>query len=117
MPSKPPAAPPRHLRPLFRRFLLSVHPDLFSGAPLISKQNDESLQIVLPFFNSLFPSSHSTSHSFDELPSQSRTVVFHVKHTSAIQDSNTGDGRGTSVVRFTLGGQTPDAKASSLSAL
>jgi hypothetical protein len=123
MPPKPPA--PANLRPLFRRFLLSVHPDLFTMSPAISKQNEESLQIVLPFFNSLFadPSSNSTPAEFKS-PSAAPIVVFHVKLAAAVADAEpkATDGAAaaidkTSTVRLTLQGHSYSAKLSSVTKL
>jgi hypothetical protein len=129
MPPKAPPPSPRHLRPLFRKFLLLVHPDLFSDSPVISKQNEESLQIVLPFFNSLFspPSAPSAPPDF-QARSAGQVVTFHVKQSSndasddssgSKHDGNSGVNVGlkTSAVRFTLHGHTAEAKMSSVTKL
>ncbi len=118
----PKPAPAAHLRPLFRRFLLSVHPDLFSDAPVACKQNEESLQIVLPFFNSIFSALDTkTSPHEHKGSSTSPVVVFHVKRApeGAGQGGGAdgGGGGGTSAVRFTLHGHTISAKISSVTKL
>lgn len=116
MPHQPPPAAPGHLRPLFRRFLLMVHPDLFSDSPVISKQNEESLQIVLPFFNSIFSS--DSSHTPDARGrSAGHTVLFHVKHSPNTSGSEGASQTGTSTVRYTLFGSSLEAKISSVTKL
>ena len=116
MPPKPPS-PPAHLRPLFRRFLLSVHPDLFTTSPTISKQNEESLQIVLPFFNSLFsPSSTPASPSDFKNPNAAPVVVFHVKRADDAEKDGADSVR-TAAVRLALHGHSTDAKISSVTKL
>ncbi len=123
MPPKPPATP-GHLRPLFRRFLLSVHPDLFSTSPAISKQNEESLAIVLPFFNSLFtdPSSPSPLTDFKN-PNAAPIVVFHVKRAKPgdgvtdVAEKGASAAADTAAVRLTLHGHSYAAKVSSVTKL
>ncbi len=116
MPHKPPPTTPSHLRPLFRRFLLMVHPDLFSDSPVISKQNEESLQIVLPFFNSIFESSQA--HPSDAKGrGAGQSVMFHVKHSSQNSSSESASASGTSTVRYTLFGSNLEAKISSVTKL
>ena len=115
MPPKPPS-PPAHLRPLFRRFLLSVHPDLFTTSPTISKQNEESLQIVLPFFNSLFSPSATPAASPSDFknPNAAPVVVFHVKR---VDNDDGAEGGRTAAVRLALHGHSTDAKISSVTKL
>ena len=116
----PKPAPVAQLRPLFRRFLLSVHPDLFSDAPAACKQNEESLQIVLPFFNSIFSAQDAKASSYERKgPTTSPVVEFHVKRApeGAGQGSGANDGGSTSAVRFTLHGHTINAKISSVTKL
>jgi hypothetical protein len=118
MPPKVPPSTPRQLRPLFRKFLLSVHPDLFSDSPVISKQNEESLQIVLPFFNSIFSPANQSPPPDYKSKSAGHVVTFHVKRSST-KDSENGSSAGvqTSAVRFTLHGHSMEAKILSVSKL
>ncbi len=127
MPPKLPSAP-GHLRPLFRRFLLSVHPDLFAASPEISKQNEASLQIVLPFFNSLFAATASNPNSSDfKNPNAAPVVIFHVKVSAKIdkgfdtagEEKRNSDASSmqTAAVRLTLHGHSHDAKVSSVTKL
>ena len=83
------------------------------------KQNEESLQIVLPFFNSIFSSQDAKVSSYEPKGSiASPVVVFHVKRFP--QDAGKGgdvDGVGTSAVRFILHGHNINAKISSVTKL
>ena len=119
MPLKVPTSTPRQLRPLFRKFLLSVHPDLFSDSPVISKQNEESLQIVLPFFNSIFSPANQSPPPDYKSKSAGHVVTFHVKRSTKDSEngSSTSAGVQTSAVRFILHGHSMEAKILSVSKL